>query len=146
MNFPISPQVFEATDGLLLICFAAMTFFAVRHLHEVWTATRNTFKLGILDSIRLLYYENKPSIAHAVFAFALLLRFAVLWHVRHVHDHKLPDDFLTRDAALWYFASNGLLVLAVICWCRNVSPYRIKNWVWVTAIATAAAVSVWFAQ
>lgn len=146
MNFPISPQTFEATDGLLVFCFSAMAFFAVRHLVGQFTSIMETFKLGVFGSIRMLYYEDKPGIAHAIFSIALLLRFALLWHVRHVHDHKLPEDFLTRDAALFYFASNGLLVLAAVCWCRNVSPYRIKNWIWVMSIAAASAVSIWLAQ
>lgn len=147
MKFPISNSLFEATDGLLIACFSVMTVFALLHLHRIFKVQRGAFGPGAwLKTVRLMYYTNKPDIAHTIFSVALFLRFALLWHVRHTHDHQLPEDFLVRDAAVWYFLSNALLVISAVCWCRNVSPYAIKNWIWVVGIVVVATFTIWLAQ
>jgi hypothetical protein len=147
MKFPISSSLFEATDGILIACFTLVSLFAVLHLHRLFTVHRTGFGPGgWFKTIRLMYYSNKPDIAHTILAVALCIRFALLWHVRHTHDHQLPEDFLVRDAAVYYFLSNSLLVISAICWCRNVSPITIKNWIWLLGILAVSSCSIWLAS
>lgn len=147
-NFPITPQVFEVSDGILIIVLAIMLLFAGLHLFSLWNDCRRQFPgpWGAIKCIRGIYYERKPNIAIVVIATALFTRFLNLWHLRHVSNHKLPVDFFIVNSFNIYITSYTLLIWGVICWIRNISPFRVLNWEWLLILSAATALSFWWAS
>lgn len=148
LEFPIPPSLFEAMDWFLSIFFGIMWCFVGAHLWMLWNYCRKCFPGtgGTWKCLRGIYYENKLSVATYVLSTALFARFFLLAFTRHVHDHQISPGIITESALLWYVLANAGLVVAVTCYVRNVSPFKIPNWSWLIVIAVATSLSIWMAQ
>ncbi len=148
MQILIHSALFEAIDGLLVLLLAVMLLFSGLHVAMIWDECRRCFpgQGGWWKCLRGMYFENKPSIALFVFTFGFLLRYGLLWHLRHAQNHGFEPDPLTRNVVALFIAANAVIVIGVVCWVRNISPFRIRNWQWLLAVAAAAAFSVWLAS
>lgn len=147
-GFPITPTAFEFSDGLLIIFLAIMLFFAVIHLFSIWNDCRTRFpgKWGAFRCIRGIYYERKPSVAIVVIIGALFIRFVNLWHLRHVTNHHLPQDAFTIHSFSTFVVAYVLLIWGVICWIRNISPFRVYNWEWVLILSISVMLAYYWAN
>lgn len=148
LNFPITSTVFEVSDGVLIIVLGVMFLFACVHLITVWNDCRLRYpgRGGAWRCILGIYYERAPSVAITVIVGALWLRFLNLWHLRHITNHRLPQDVFTHYSFHVFALSYVMLVWGVICWIRNISPFRIANWEWLLILAGSTALSLWWSH
>ena len=147
-GFPITPSLFEVSDGLLILMLGIMLLFAGMHLFSIWNECRQRFpgKWGALRCIKGIYYERKPSVAILVIIMALTIRFTNLWHLRHVTNHRLPPDIFTTYSFHTFLFSYVMLIWGVICWIRNISPFRVYNWEWILILGISTALAFYWAS
>lgn len=146
--FPITPTLFEVSDGILIIMLGIMLLFAFVHLFAIWNDCRKRYpgNWGAFRCIRGIYFERKPAVAITVIVGALWLRFTNLWHLRHLANHGLTFDWIAEHSFSIFLISYITLIWGVICWIRNISPFRVLNWEWVLILTAATALSFWWAE
>ena len=146
-GFPITPAIFEVTDGILIIVLGIMLLFALVHLGSIWNECRTRFpgRWGAFRCLRGLYYERKPAVAISVIIAALWLRFTNLWHLRHITNHHLPMDWAARYSFVIFVCAHIALIWGVVCWIRNISPVRVMNWEWLLILGGAILLSLYWA-
>jgi hypothetical protein len=149
-NYPIPAQLAEAVNTVLVILYIVMFGFAAHHLLRIYRGRRDAFhgnRRAWLRCLRLMYWENKPSIAITVIVFSLLMRSALILHVAHYRNHSLPYVGLLADYAVPLFlVVSMILITGIVCWIRNISPFPIKNWQWVMLLSFATVAGYCFAS
>ena len=148
MITPPAPEyLLEMLDGVLTLLLAIMATFTCLHLLLLWRRCRRAMpQNGIWRCVRGIYYERKPEVAVAVLTVALTCRFGNFWHYRHLTNHHRPLDLWAHSATLIFVASTIATVVAILCWIRNVSPFRIVNWEWVVVVLSVLLFSAWLAS
>lgn len=119
----------EASSGVLLPLFAIMVAFAGLRLVNLWRQTRK-HQRSWRWSFRYFYLSYRPSIAIFILSVALLSRFVDIWYELHLTNYD-PKSLGTKATLTLVSASTLLLLFAVSCWVRSISPFTIRNWQWI---------------
>jgi len=145
---PVNPQIIEVVDAVLLPLLSIMAGFTALHVFHLWNQCRQSFPGpgGFWKCIRGIYYERKPSVAIFVFTMALLARFSNFWHWRHLSNHDLPEDIFAANSEPIFLGATAVLIIAIVCWIRNVSPIPVPNWVWMLVIVLDVSWAVYMAH
>jgi hypothetical protein len=139
MDYPIPYPVIVIMNGALSVVISIMFAFACVHMFILWRGKTRAHgdRYTQWTIIRAMYWDNKPSIAWMVIAGSLAARFWLMFYISDAIHNASKPDFVIRNAFALYLAFNASLLIGVVCWIRNVSPYPIPNWVWLIVFSAA---------
>lgn len=115
----IPAHFLEATNGALWLVLA----FA--GLAAVWYLVQSRRQIG---SWRILYLEEKASIALALMFLSLSTRLGNIWWIQHQRNHNVMVPWLGAWTTLIHAWTSVLAVIAVMCWLRCTLPSEYFGW------------------
>jgi hypothetical protein len=121
VDFPY--QLIEIINGTFSVALLWMMGFLVAHIIHAWLVLKTYW--GWWTAFWKLYHTNKPEIALTTIVFFLCIRTFVLWYLRFIKNNRYDGLLLIVDNdAFLLIVTTSVIILAIACWIRVISPIR----------------------